>query len=323
MTVLDDLARSVRGRLAHAALAVGRADETQVFGISAAPDAPPMGPDAPIRVASISKVVTGQVVRAAAAPGATVDVAGRRIALDALLGHVSGLRDGAGLVPADGRSPVQMAGDAEWGPPVFDYCNLGYALAADAVLGAGFGEAASAWLAAWGIEGGFNWSGVPDEAWARAVPCLRRTDRSFVAQIDGAGPAPAPKAAGAGAFSPQGGLRTSLRGCLALARAIPAMDRTVLHDPGPARPTDLFDRYGPGLMILRRPAFYPRALIGHFANAYGLCGGIWHDAEAGLSFAYLLNGLPEGDEDDALRPVEREIFGAMAAIAVGGGGKLA
>jgi CubicO group peptidase (beta-lactamase class C family) len=118
----------------------------------------------------------------------------------------------------------------------------------------------------------------------------------------------------AAAFSPQGGLRTSLAGCLTLAQAIPRLDTRILHDPGPPQPTELWDQYGIGLMILRRPAFYPRPLIGHFANAYGLCGGAWWDTEANLAFAYLINGLPMGDDSDDLRPAERAIFDAMAAL---------
>jgi hypothetical protein len=90
------------------------------------------------------------------------------------------------------------------------------------------------------------------------------------------------------------------------------MDLRVFHDPGPARLTDLWDQYGAGLMHLRQPTFYPRPLTGHFANAYGVTGGVWWDAETATAFAYLLNGAAEGDESDALTPQERAIFDHVA-----------
>jgi hypothetical protein len=68
-------------------------------------------------------------------------------------------------------------------------------------------------------------------------------------------------------------------------------------------------------MTFRRPDFYPHALVGHFANAYGLAAGVWWDRESDLSFAYALNGLPEDDADDALRADERAIFQAIARLA--------
>jgi hypothetical protein len=69
---------------------------------------------------------------------------------------------------------------------------------------------------------------------------------------------------------------------------------------------------GPGLLVFDDPAFYPRPLVGHFASAYGIVAGAWHDRLRGASFAYVLNGLPLGDEDDAWRPEERAIFDAVA-----------
>jgi hypothetical protein len=69
---------------------------------------------------------------------------------------------------------------------------------------------------------------------------------------------------------------------------------------------------GPGLLIYDDPAFYPRPLLGHFASAYGILAGAWHDPLRGASFAYVLNGLEEGDEDDAWHLEELAIFAVVA-----------
>ena len=76
----------------------------------------------------------------------------------------------------------------------------------------------------------------------------------------------------------------------------------------------LMQNYGAGLQFLDTLAFYPRPLVGHFANAYGFRGGVWFDAAANLSFAYGLNGFEFGDESDALSPEEIRIFDAVAAL---------
>jgi hypothetical protein len=110
-------------------------------------------------------------------------------------------------------------------------------------------------------------------------------------------------------------LRISLAGALRLAQAIPDNLPTLLWsgDDGPGDyEGGVFDGYGEGLQVLRDPPFYPRPLIGHFANAYGFIGGIWWDAQARTAFAYGLNGLEVGDESDALHPEEAAIFYTVA-----------
>ncbi|MBT8410558.1 MAG: hypothetical protein KJP02_02010, partial [Octadecabacter sp.] len=77
-------------------------------------------------------------------------------------------------------------------------------------------------------------------------------------------------------------------------------------------PDDLFQDYGWGVQILPDPSFYPHPLIGHFANAYGFCGGVWWDAQSEIAFTYAFNGLAVGDDDDALRAEEVAIFNAIA-----------
>ncbi len=126
--------------------------------------------------------------------------------------------------------------------------------------------------------------------------------------LDGWGPGRNP-----GVFSPQGGLRTTLAGALQLAQTLTDGDWLWAGEPPADDPGGLFQAYGWGVMQLRRPDIHPRPLIGHFANAYGMAGGIWRDPGRG-AFAYVLNGLALGDEDDALRAEEAAIFQAMAAL---------
>ena len=47
---------------------------------------------------------------------------------------------------------------------------------------------------------------------------------------------------------------------------------------------------------------------------YAVARGVWHDRQAGVSLAYALNGLPLGDDSDALRQEELAILRALAAI---------
>jgi CubicO group peptidase (beta-lactamase class C family) len=216
----------------------------------------------------------------------------------------------------------------------FHYANIGYVLlaaAAEALAGDRFDHLAKRFvLAPLGITAGFNWSGVPASARAHRLPTYRRDGRRLIPQIDervSADGVSAPDGTNAiphvyrpgtdvARLSPQGGLRISLAGCLTLAQSI-AQDTSTppLWTPTMGR-TDTaggtFDSYGMGLQYLPAPPFYPRPLIGHFANAYGFAGGIWHDPACGASFAYALNGLPIGDESDDFRSEELAIFAAIA-----------
>lgn len=258
-----------------------------------------------------------------------------------LLSHTSGLWDAAGyLVPPDQDLAGWLAarGPEIWSPDrpgtAFRYCNLGYLLAA-AIAERLAGDRLDALarrhvLGPHGIAAGFNWAGLPRSARAARVPCVRRGGSgALVAQIDAdvadrgaSGPDGVPIALdalppgrAALRLSPQGGLRLSLRAALDLGRALPAMaqDRLWCDDQGPCRDAGLpVTAYGPGLMHFYRPEIYPRPLFGHFANAYGLCGGLWFDAGRDTAFIIMLNGLPEGDEDDAVRPEERALLAAVA-----------
>jgi CubicO group peptidase (beta-lactamase class C family) len=211
---------------------------------------------------------------------------------------------------------------------VFDYANLGYVLIAamaERMAGARFDRLARRELARIGVEGGFNWSGVPPAARARRLATYRRAGGRFLPQIDGqvsarglsgpegrelrlgswrAGEAP-------GVFSPQGGLRINLSGALGLARSLSEADGPVLWS-GPTDAPEVFQSYGLGVQFLDTPAFWPRPVMGHFGNAYGFAGGLWKDRVTGVAFVVALNGLPEGDEDDRLREEELALYGALA-----------
>ena len=155
---------------------------------------------------------------------------------------------------------------------------------------------------------------------------MRRQKDHFLPQIDHALPAEgAPVHAGrvvapdeigsAAVWSPQGGLRASLPELLAIARGLKNWDLTPYWSPGPARKAALFDQHGAGVMILRRPAIYPRPLVGHFGKAYGIATGAWWDAGADVAFSYMLNGFPENDESDDLCSEEMALFARIGELA--------
>ena len=254
------------------------------------------------------------------------------LTLRMLLCHTSGLDDSAGyLIPAGTSLPDWLMANRNTlflphkPGGYFSYSNLGYILlaaAAEVLDGQPFDQLARRHLLdPLGITGGFNWAGVSAPDWAGRLGTYRRDGAALVAQIDG------PEATyplrpdyrpvqDIGQLSPQGGLRLSLDGALRLALSLAQTDPAPLWTPamGPGDYLDgVFDSYGHGLQIFANPSFYPRPLIGHFANAYGFSGGVWWDAARQTAFCYALNGLPMGDEDDAFRPEELAIFQAVAA----------
>ncbi len=219
---------------------------------------------------------------------------------------------------------------------VFEYSNLGYILLGACIerLGQGrFDLRARAYvLTPLQMLGGFNWSGVTPAHRLRAIPTYRRTADGFAAMIDRqVGPdgildatgTPQPMGgytlgSNTALFSPQGGLRISLKGMLRLARSLEKTDLPLLWTPDMGKmdnPHGLFDCYSHGVQVFRNPAFYPRPLIGHFGSAYGFKGGIFYDAKADMAFAYALNGVAEQDEGDALSPPERAVLNGIAAVA--------
>lgn len=308
------------------------------------------------RAASVSKIVVGRTLQAVADAAGIADpwdrdastalgfplrhpdFADAPVRVGMLASHCAALGEDAGYaVPPDtdlGDWVLTQEGlFAPDTPPGsrFDYSNLGYILLAAVAErwgGAPFGHLARVHvLDPLGIPGGFNWFGVAASERARALPTFRRTVAGLVPQIDAHVPPTGlvlqdamvvARPGNPAAFSPQGGLRVSLRGMLILAKSLGQTAATPLWraSQGPGGYLDgLFQDYGPGLQILPDPPFYPRPLIGHFGNAYGFHGGIWWDARAEIAFAYALNGVAEGDDSDALSPDERTVFTAIGALA--------
>ena len=300
-----------------------------------------------IRVASVSKVVTAGVANAAGIGPLTdmsdalgfplrhPDHPGDVILAGEVAAHHAGLSDAGGYVPPEGATLQQwMSRRESWGERPnsrFSYANLGYVLlaaAAERASGRRFGDLARDWLRQRGIAGGFNWWGVEDRT--AILPAVRPDgDGGWTDQVDGevaplglVGPGgevvrPPKPGEAPWLWSPQGGLRTSLMGCLGLARQVSTFDRMPLWSPilGPHDgPDDVYQSWGFGLQLLTDPPEYPVALAGHFGDAYGVRAGVWWDAKAKLAFAYILNGVAErhGPDADSFTEDERAIFAAVA-----------
>lgn len=318
MSGLTTLCEKLCGSHAFAGISIGR---DVAVGTAAGIDADAASM---FRVASISKIVVGQLLVelpldtpvADLVGSAIMPPSGQRPSLGQVLSHSAGLSDTALPVEPEGRFDAWLESSDIWlghAPGTyFSYSNLGYIIAArcaEVLHGADFGSLSRDWLRSHDIPGGFNWF---DTAPKDALPTYRRDGAAYVAQIDD--PPVWPKG-NIAAMSPQGGLRTSMVGLTRLSTALGNMDHTPLwrRSDGPGEYLGgLMHSYGHGLQILPDPPFYPRPLVGHFANAYGFCGGVWYDTVAKTGFSYALNGLPLGDEDDALRDAEKRIFDAVA-----------
>ncbi len=288
------------------------------------------------RVASVSKLVVGQAIatfvknRAIGWETDICDVLGWKlrhpsfpdlpVTLGMVASHSAGLTDDAGyIIPPDVSLQKWCTAQPVFATQPgthFDYANLNYLILAEALeclSGLPFPEAIAPHLP---NPGGFNWHGVPAEQAINRLPTYRSNAGDFEAQID-TDIAPIAVSRNVGAYSPQGGLRTSLAGMLQLAERLRDADKTTLWTPSMGAGnylSGLFECYGPGLQIYHQPRFFPHALVGHFGSAYGFKGGVWYDAETGISFAYALNGYPIGDEDDDFSLEELRIFEAIAAV---------
>lgn len=286
------------------------------------------------RAASLSKIVTARVVeRAGLAWGQDAGAAlgfplrhpafpGVPVTLGMLGAHVGGLTDAGGYLLPPGVALADWMAGAVWGDRPgagMEYCNLAYVLlaaAAERATGRRFDHLASGVLADLGVPGGFNWSGVAERADRMAI--VRRDGGRFLPQVDAVvAPRGVSLADGAeadltawapgrnpGVFSPQGGLRTTLAGALRLAVGLRPRD-WLWQGAAAASAT------APGLMRLDLGG---RSLIGHFACAYGMVGGAWADPATGGALAYVLNGLPVGDDSDDLRPEELSVIRTLAAL---------
>ena len=363
------------------------------FGLRGTPEAPRLRPftlDAPVRVASISKLV-------AVAGFASLVQAGRigwdndvsaalgwrlrhpafpdqPITARRLASHTAGLRNGRafpvrlGQRLQDALTPGgPLFDDGAWfSPPTEPPGTFGYSDANVAMLaqlierlsGERFDRFMTrALFAPLGLDAGYNWSGVSQAKRDAAAACARRLDGAWAPQVDGEAP-PAPivrvlppddrpeltaedyrPGDNGFAFSPQGGLRASVRDLDRLAVAfstggVPGLTRTTLADmqtpiwrwtPAAANGANergLILAYGLGVHAptgAESDAFFglgSAAWRGHFGEAYGLVSGLWWNTNDRRTLAYVIAGTP-GAEDaprprgrTALTPWEESIIAA-------------
>lgn len=304
-------------------------------------------PDDPVRIASISKLVVALGVMRMVEAGLldldrdVSEVLGWRVrnpafpkvpvTLRQLLSHRSGLID-----PEDYRVPlgerladrIAQPGlwDAEHRPGEwFRYANIGFPVIASVMEKAG-GERFDRLmhrlvLAPLKLDACFNWSTCADAKIARAV-VLYRADGS-VALDDLGGKRPdCPVIAKGGCdlagyrlgqngalFSPQGGLRASMRDLAAIGRmllkndgsflkprSIAQIERVAWRYDGSNGDTSngFYCQYGLGMTML--PTAHDicsddlfgdfRTRIGHAGDAYGLRSGLWIDRAKGTGVAF-------------------------------------
>ncbi|MGZ8361555.1 MAG: serine hydrolase domain-containing protein [Allosphingosinicella sp.] len=334
--------------------------------------------DDPVRIASISKLVVALGVMRLVEQGRldldrdVSDSLGwrlrnpafpdRPITLRLLLSHTSSLRDGVDYAVPLGtglrEALADPAGfDAEHPPGAFfRYSNLNYPVIA-AAMERGTGDRfdhlmARLVLGPLGLDACFNWTTCGDAAVARAV-VLYAPDGSVV-RDDLGGRRPAcpvlapdgvacelgnyvPGSNGA-LFSPQGGLRASVRDLSVIGRLLLNRGR---HDGTPflreeslaelMSPAWRFDgtngdtdsgfycSYGLAVQLLpvaqsgcREDLFGGgRAMTGHGGDAYGVRSGVWIDPARGQGIAFFATS--NGDDPPRGRTAYREVEEWLAA----------
>lgn len=342
----------------------------------------PLTVDAPMRVASVSKVVTTLGVLRLVEEGRldldrdVSDYLGWRfrnpahpdvpVTLRLLLSHRSSLLDDGGYFFPLGVRLQDSLSAKSWHaqPPggVFSYTNLNFGVAAT-VMEKATGERFDRLIGRLvmqplKLDACFNWSGCSDAAIARAAALYRKSrdedgwtpSPDWVAQVDdlrGRPPAclvrlPTPDAAcnlddyrpgeNGTLFSPQGGLRISIRDLGRVARLLlnegeldgvrllkPATVRMMLAPAWRVGQGATGENYG-GLMRCYglsvqclmgggdTPLDRPLAWHGHMGDAYGLWSGLWIDPKAGRGYAYAVTGTAE---DPAKYPGKRSQFRAF------------
>ncbi|MFZ4121537.1 MAG: serine hydrolase domain-containing protein [Caulobacterales bacterium] len=265
-----------------------------------------------------------------------------------LLTHTAGLSDAASYYvdPPDGLSAFVTKNAPQIFTPQrpgtwFSYSNLGFVIAGallEKVTGNRFDEAiAKLVLDPLSISGRFNWLGMSLQARAASAPACRLTAAGFEPQIDLAPPPdglhdrhgrPFDLSAyrlgeDISLFSAHAGLRMNMHDALRLASALAdgspaARLQSAPHwhfQPEPPNGDDvegLFTGYGYGVQRHAPSPWYSGSLVGHFGNAFGFAGAVWHDPDRDLAFAYALNGLPAkpgpSDREHFYGPTERLIL---------------
>ena len=326
--------------------------------------------DDPVRVASISKLVVALGVMRLVEAG-TLDLdrdvsdwlgwrlrnpafPDRPITLRLLLSHRASLTDGADyLVPLGERLRDRLADPRAWDaghPPgtYFRYANIGFPVVASVIeraMGERFDRAmARLVLAPLKLDACFNWSaGCGSQAPARAVTLYRSTGEVAIDDLHGRRPAcPVKSLAGCdldgyrlgdnGAlFSPQGGLRISMRdlakvGAMLLRRgdgfltpaSIAQLERPewVLDGTNGETTGGFYCRYGLATQMLPTAAAGchddlfgdGRGRVGHAGEAYGLRAGLWFDHKRGIGVAFFATAVPDGAKGrSAFSPAEERL----------------
>lgn len=319
--------------------------------------------DDPVRVASISKLVTALgVMRLVDAGKLDLDrdvsdylgwrlrnpaFADRPITLRLLLSHRSSLLDGPDLyiVPLGMTLRERLADPRVWdsahapGSDWFHYTNLNFPVVASAmerVTGERFDRLMQRLvLHPLRLDACYNWSGCPTDAVKRAVVLYRASGEVAKDDLKGALPdCPVVTALGGACdlagyvpgsngalFSPQGGLRISMRDLARLGQMMarggkgflsPAAFRTMttpawrfdgangLGEDGAA--SGFFCAYGLAVHTLGTPApgchdgLFPdgKLRMGHSGDAYGLRSGLWWDPATGRGLAFFTSAVPDG-----------------------------
>ncbi len=279
---------------------------------------------------------------------------GVRVTPAMLASHTGGLRNGVSYPVPLGRDLAEAFtpggrhfDDGAWFAPAseppgfFAYSDANFAVLAqivERVSGERFDRFMTRTvLAPLGLDAGYNWSGVSDAARARASACCRLENGVWTPQVDAeVAPAPAVRILAAEdqpgltaddyrigqngfVFSPQGGLRASVRDLDRLARfyaghapdpdlvsreTLRRMETPRWRDDGANGHTDRGMARAWGLSIhvptgRAGDAFFgpgSEDWRGHFGIAYGLQSGLFWNTRDGRTISYIISGTPRDAE---------------------------
>jgi CubicO group peptidase (beta-lactamase class C family) len=351
--------------------------------------------DDPVRVASVSKMVTAigvmklveegkldlesDVSRWLGWPLRNPSFPDRPITLRMLLSHTSSVRehDDDYVIPLGTTLQSVMADPKNWDPQhgpgdnYFRYTNMNFPIVAT-IMERVTGERFDIWmrknvLEPMKVDACYNWPTCSDAQIARAVEIDDPAGRPLKDDLHGKRP-DCPVAVKEGEpcnlsrwhvgengalFSPQGGLRISMRGLARLARMLlnggtldgvriltPQSIETMLsplwrydghngvtgsEEGSSVADSGFYCSYG--LASQQVPTQLPgcrddmgtlgHALVGHAGDAYGMKSGIWIDRARGRGVAYFVTGVPDNarrDDRSAFTAAEARAFRRAYAL---------
>ncbi len=250
--------------------------------------------------------------------------------------------------------------DADHAPgKYFKYANLNFGIVGqliEKVSGQRFDRFMQANVfAPLGVSAGYNWSGLETLPGKQVAILYRKKqdenpwnpDGPWFEQIDDyGGKRPVQKGRGyegdprgykigtnGTLFSPQGGLRISLRNLAKITAWLASSDNAQIRDM--VKPVwaynekaengdtegGFFKGYASGAQIYRGgPAAFPKPVPSHFADAYGLRGGLFFDPATRRGWIYLITGFPNDPMQGApakacaypgLAPAEADVMCAL------------